>query len=210
MKHATNAVRSALEAAAALLSARDIASRPLERPNERLRWGAGAHDGVQVPTANGRTAVLSFAAEREAAVAMVRPTLRVLTGSWPQTDLVAQTTATGLWLLVVLRGPGAPQRFPMPMRLAEHLTTEMMPSGAVDVVDQPTGSTVGRFLRPWGCDAMYRQLPVEFALTGSTVTLQVQHHQVHYPALATCLYTDSSSATRFSAGALPSRLSPLV
>ncbi|MFI6517440.1 hypothetical protein ACIBF1_17925 [Spirillospora sp. NPDC050679] len=202
MKHVTNAVRSALEAAATVLAAREITARPLERPNERLRWGPRAHDGIQVPTANGRTAVLSFAARREAAVSMVRPTLGVFTGSWPQTDLVTQSTATGIWLLVVLHGPDAPQSFPMPMRLAEHLGMETMPSGAVDVVDQPTGSTVGRFLRPWGCDAMYRQLPVEYSLEGSTVTLRVPHRHAQYPVLATCLYTDSSSRTRYATGAL--------
>ncbi|MGI5167635.1 hypothetical protein ACQEU3_25115 [Spirillospora sp. CA-253888] len=204
MKHVTNAVRSALEAAATVLAAREVTARPLERPNERLRWGRRAQEGIQVPTANGRTAILSFAARREAAVAMVRPTLGVFTGSWPQTDLVTQSTATGIWLLVVLHGPDAPHRFPMPMRLAEHLGMETMPSGAVDVVDQPTGSTVGRLLRPWACDAMYRQLPVEYTLEGSTVTLQIPHHDAQYPVLATCLYTDSSSSTRFTAGALSS------
>jgi hypothetical protein len=163
---------------------------PQEMENPDVSWGQRARDGVWAPTRDGQRIHIGIecsAADQPATV--LRPSLRVFVGVEVDTDIVAQTTASGVRLLTVLHGPDAPTEFRFPLSLAEGLALEAMPSGGYDVVHLRYGATVGRFYNPWASDSMFRPVKADYALEGSTVIMRVQHHGSYYPVVADPLYS---------------------
>jgi hypothetical protein len=165
-------------------------NEPQEMENPDVAWAQRAREGVWVPTKDGQRIHIGIecsAGERPATV--VRPSLRVFVGIEPESDIVAQTTASGVRLLTVLHGPEAPTEFRFPITLADGLDLESMPSGGFDVVHQRYGATVGRFYTPWARDSMFGTINADYRLDGSTVVMRIQHEGAAYPVVADPLYT---------------------
>jgi hypothetical protein len=91
-------------------------------------------------------------------------------------------------LLTVLHGPAAPSEFRFPVRLAEGLALDGMPSGGFDVVHTRFGATVGRFYNPWASDAMFRPVKADYHLDGTAIVMRVDHQDADYPVVADPLY----------------------
>jgi hypothetical protein len=162
---------------------------PQELDNPDVTWGARASEGVWAPTKDGQRIHIKIecpAGDRAATV--LRPSLRVFVGIEVDTDIVAQTTDSGVRLLTIVHGPNAPTEFRFPVRLAEGLALEAMPSGGFDVVHMRYGATVGRFYNPWACDSMFRQVKADYRLEGATIVMRVQHEDAVYPVVADPLY----------------------
>jgi hypothetical protein len=190
MRHARDGVPAAIEAATRVLSIRGR-SEPPEMENPDVSWGELASEGVWAPTRDGQRihiGIAGTAADRAATV--VRPSLRVFLGIDADTEVMAQTTATGVRFVTVLNGPAAPEEFRFPIRLGEGLALDPAPSGGYDVVHERYGATVGRFYAPWGCDSLYRRITAEYRLEGGAIVMTVRHRHADalYPVLADPLY----------------------
>jgi hypothetical protein len=189
MRHAQDGAAAAMNAASRVLVARGK-HEPQELENPDVSWGQRTRDGVWAPTRDGQRIHIGIecsAGDQPATV--LRPSLRVFVGVEVDTDIVAQTTASGVRLLTVLHGPDAPTEFRFPLSLAEGLALEAMPSGGYDVVHLRYGATVGRFYNPWASDSMFRPVKADYALEGSTVIMRVQHPGSYYPVVADPLYS---------------------
>ena len=186
MRHARDEVSEAMDAAMRVMSVRGR-SDPPEMENPDVSWGGLAGEGVWVPTRDGQRIHIGFsgAAEDQAAT-VVRPSMRIFVGVDADTDLLAQSTATGVRFVTVLQRPGAPSEFRFPLRLADGLALDPAPSGGYDVVHERYGATVGRFHAPWGCDSLYRPVPAEYRLEGTTIVMTVRHREADalYPVIA--------------------------
>lgn len=188
MRHAQDGAAVAMSAASRVLVVRGK-NEPQELENPDVAWAQRAREGVWAPTKDGQRIHIGIdcsAGDRTATV--IRPSLRVYVGIEPDTDIVAQTTATGVRLLTVVHGPDAPLEVRFPITLAEGLDLEGMPSGGFDVVHQRYGATVGRFYSPWACDSMFRHINADYRLDGSTVIMRVAHEGATYPVVADPLY----------------------
>lgn len=188
MRHAQDGAVAAMSAASRVLVARGK-SEPQELENPEVAWAQHARDGVWAPTKDGQRIHIGIecsSGDRPATV--IRPSLRVFVGVEADTDIVAQTTASGIRLLTVLHGPDAPTEFRFPVTLADGLGLETMPSGGFDVVHQRYGATVGRFYTPWACDSMFRHINADYRLEGSTIVMRVQHEGAVYPVVTDPLY----------------------
>lgn len=186
MRHARDAVATAIDAATRVLSVRGR-SEPPEVENPDVSWGTLARDGVWAPTRDGQRihiAIAGTAEERHATI--VRPSLRVFLGVDADTDVMAQTTGTGVRFVTVIHGPGAPMEFRFPLRMADGLSLDQAPSGGYDVVHDRYGATVGRFYSPWGFDSLYRPVKAEYHLEGTTIVMTVRHRDADplYPVVA--------------------------
>jgi hypothetical protein len=189
MRHARDGAAAAMNAASRVLVARGK-NEPQELENPDVAWGQRARDGVWVPTKDGQRIHFGIDVPAADTVAqVVRPSLRVFVGIEVDTDIVAQTTASGVRLLTVIHGPDAPSEFRFPVSLADGLVLEAMPSGGYDVVHLRYGATVGRLYNPWACDSMYRPVKADYALEGQTITMRVQHEGSYYPVVADPLYS---------------------
>jgi hypothetical protein len=187
MKHARDAVSTAVEAATRALAMRG--SDPAEMENPDIRWPGLAREGVWAPTRDGQRihiAIAAASADRPAAV--VRPSLRVFPGVDTDVDVVAQTTAGGVRFMVVITGPDAPTEFRFPIGLHDGLSLEKMPSGGFDIVHERFGATVGRFHAPWGCDSIFRQIRAGYELDDTTLVMSVEHQDAIYPVVADPYY----------------------
>jgi hypothetical protein len=186
MRHARDGVIAAIESATRVLSTNGRSEPPeLEHPD--VSWGELASEGVWAPTRDGQRIHIGIAgAAEDRAATVIRPTLRVFMGVDADTDLMAQTTAAGVRFVAVLHGPGAPEEFRFPIHLVEGLSLDITPSGGYDVVHERYGATVGRFYAPWGCDSLYRPIPAEYHLEGTTIVMTVRHRDADalYPVLA--------------------------
>lgn len=190
MRHARDGVSAAIDAATRVLSIRGR-SEPPETENPDVSWGERANDGVWAPTRDGQRIHIGLTgAAEDRAPTVVRPSLRVFLGVDADTDVMGQTTATGVRFVTVLHGPGAPEEFRFPLRLGEGLVLDHAPSGGYDVVHERYGATVGRFHAPWGCDSLYRQVAASYRLEGTTIVMTVRHRSADalYPVLADPLY----------------------
>jgi len=186
MRHAHDGVMAAVEAATRILSISGR-SEPPELENPDVSWGDLASGGVWAPTRNGQRIHIGIAGAGEDRPAMViRPSMRVFTGVDVEADVMAQTTAVGVRFVTVLNGPNAPEEFRFPLRLGDGLALDVTPSGGYDVVHVRYGATVGRFYAPWGCDSLYRSIPAEYRLEGTTIVMTVRHRDADalYPVLA--------------------------
>lgn len=184
MRHARDGAAAAMNAASRVLVARGR-NEPHELENPDVGWGQRARDGVWVPTKDGQRIHIGIDATAADTVAQVlRPSLRVFVGVDVDTDMVAQTTASGVRLLTVIHGPDAPVEFRFPLSLGDGLALESMPSGGYDVVHQRYGATVGRLYNPWASDSMYRQVKADYVLEGNVVTMRIQHESAYYPVVA--------------------------
>jgi hypothetical protein len=186
MRHARDGVSAAVEAATRVLSISGR-SEPPEVENPDVSWGELASEGVWAPTRDGQRVHIGVAgAADDRAATVIRPSLRVFVGVDADTDVMAQTTAAGVRFITVLHGPGAPEEFRFPVRLGESLSLDVTPSGGYDVVHQRYGATVGRFHAAWGYDSLYRSVPAEYHLEGTTIVMTVRHHDADalYPVLA--------------------------
>ncbi|MGI8331187.1 hypothetical protein ACRYCC_14570 [Actinomadura scrupuli] len=188
MRHAQDGASAAMNAASRVLVVRGK-NEPQELENPDVAWAGRAREGVWAPTKDGQRIHIGIecaAGDRPATV--LRPSLRVFVGIEVDTDIVAQTTASGIRLVTVLHGPEAPSEFRFPVTLADGLVLEPMPSGGFDVVHVRYGATVGRFYTPWACDSMFRPITADYRLDGSTVVMRVQHEGAIYPVVADPLY----------------------
>lgn len=189
MRHAHDGVPATVEAATRVLS---ISGRtePPERENPGVRWGELASEGVWAPTRDGQRVHVSVMGGEDRAAMVIRPSLRVFAGLDDETDVMAQTTAAGVRFVAVLNGSGAPEEIRFPLRLGEGLSLDVTPSGGYDVVHERYGATVGRFYAPWGCDSLYRSVPAEYRLEGTTLVMTVRHRDADalYPVLADLHY----------------------
>jgi hypothetical protein len=186
MRHAREGVNVAIEAATRILSISGR-SEPPEYENPDVTWGALASEGVWAPTRNDQRIHIGIAAAGEdRAATVIRPSLRVFAGVDVEADVMAQTTAAGVRFVTVLHGPSAPEEFRFPLRLGDGLALDVTPSGGYDVVHERYGATVGRFYAPWGCDSLYRSIPAEYRLEGTTIVMTVRHRDADalYPVLA--------------------------
>jgi hypothetical protein len=193
MRHARDGVSAAFDAATAAVDAATRVlstsgrSEPPEAENPDVIWGDLASEGVWAPTRDGQRVHIGVAGAADGRPAtVIRPSLRVFLGIEADTDVMAQTTAAGVRFVTVLHGPGAPEEFRFPLRLAEGLSLDVTPSGGYDVVHERYGATVGRFNAPWGCDSLYRAVPAEYRLEGTTIVMTVRHRDADalYPVLA--------------------------
>ncbi|WP_329259838.1 hypothetical protein OG417_23325 [Actinoallomurus sp. NBC_01490] len=187
MRHARDEVTAAVEAATRILSISGR-SEPPEHDNPDVIWGELASDGVWAPTRDGQRVHIGVAGAgaEDRLASVVRPSLRVFAGVDAETDVIGQTTAAGVRFATVLHGPGAPEEFRFPIRLGEGLSLDVTPSGGYDVVHERYGATVGRFYAPWGYDSLYRTIPAEYRLEGTTIVMTVRHRDADalYPVLA--------------------------
>jgi hypothetical protein len=186
MRHARDEVTVAIEAATGVLSISGR-SEPPEYENPDVSWGELASEGVWAPTRDGQRIHIGVAGTHEdRAATVIRPSLRVFTGLETDTDVMGQTTAAGVRFVTVLNGPEAPEEFRFPVRLGEGLSLDSTPSGGYDVVHERYGATVGRFYAPWGCDSLYRTIPAEYHLEGTTIVMTVRHRDADalYPVIA--------------------------
>ncbi|REF00102.1 hypothetical protein [Thermomonospora umbrina] len=189
MRHARDGAAAAMNAASRVLVARGK-HEPQELENPDVSWGRQAREGAWAPTRDGQRIHIGIECSAgDTAPTLLRPSLRVFVGVEVDTDIVAQTTASGIRLLTVLHGPDAPAEFRFPLSLGEGLALEAMPSGGYDVVHLRYGATVGRFYNPWAADSMFRPVKADYALEGSTVIMRVQHHGSFYPVVADPLYS---------------------
>jgi hypothetical protein len=186
MRHARDEVSTAIEAATRVLSISGR-SEPPEMDNPDVSWGEPPSEGVWAPTRNGQHIHISVAgAAKDRAPSVIRPSLRVFVGVDAETDVMAQTTAAGVRFVTVVHGPSAPEEFRFPLRLGDGLSLDVTPSGGYDVVHERYGATVGRFYAPWGYDSLYRTIPAEYRLDGTTIVMTVRHRDADalYPVLA--------------------------
>jgi hypothetical protein len=186
MRHARDGVTVAIEAATRILSISGR-SEPPELENPDVSWGDLASEGVWAPTRDGQRIHIGITgAGEDRAATVIRPSMRVFAGVDVESDVMAQTTAAGVRFVTVLHGPNAPEEFRFPLRLGEGLALDVTPSGGYDVVHERYGATVGRFYAPWGCDSLYRSLPAEYRLEGTTIVMTVRHRDADalYPVLA--------------------------
>jgi hypothetical protein len=186
MRHARDGVSAAIDAATRVLSIRGR-SEPPEVENPHVSWGNLAREGVWAPTRDGQRihiGITGAAEDRSATV--IRPSLRIFVGVDTETDVMAQTTGTGVRFVMVLHGPSAPVEFRFPLRLGDGLSLDLAPSGGYDVVHERYGATVGRFYAPWGCDSLNRPIKAEYRLDGATIVMTVQHREADalYPVIA--------------------------
>jgi len=189
MRHARDGAAAAMNAASRVLVVRGK-NEPQEMENPDVAWTGRAREGVWAPTKDGQRIHIGIectAGDRTATV--VRSSLRVFVGVEVDTDIVAQTTDSGIRLVTVLHGPDAPMEFRFPVTLADGLGLETMPSGGFDVVHQRYGATVGRFYTPWACDSMFRPVTADYRLEGGTLVMRVKHEGSTYPVVADPLYT---------------------
>jgi hypothetical protein len=185
MRHARDGVSATIEAATRVLSTSGR-TEPPEFDNPDVGWGELASDGVWAPTRDGQRIHIGVAAAEDRVATVIRPSLRVFGGLDAETDVMAQTTAAGVRFVMVLNGPSAPEEFRFPVRLGEGLSLDGTPSGGYDVVHDRYGATVGRFYAPWGLDSLYRSIPAEYRLEGTTIVMTVRHRAADalYPVLA--------------------------
>lgn len=186
MRNAYNGVSAAIEAATRVLSISGR-SEPPEFENPDVSWGDLASEGVWAPTRDGQRIHIGIAAAAEDRPSVViRSSMRVFVGVDTEADVMAQTTAAGVRFVTVLHGPGAPEEFRFPLRLGDGLSLDVTPSGGYDVVHERYGATVGRFYAPWGCDSLYRSIPAEYRLEGTTIVMTVRHRGADalYPVIA--------------------------
>jgi hypothetical protein len=186
MRHARDEVSVAIEAATRILSISGR-SEPPELENPNVSWGELASEGVWAPTRNDQRIHIGIAgAGEDRAATVIRPSMRVFTGVDIEADVVAQTTAAGVRFVTLLHGPNAPEEFRFPLRLGDGLALDVTPSGGYDVVHERYGATVGRFYAPWGCDSLYRSIPAEYRMEGTTIVMTVRHRGADalYPVLA--------------------------
>lgn len=188
MRHARDGAAAAMAAASRVLVARGK-HEPQELENPDVTWAQRARDGVWIPTKDGQRIHVGIdCAAGELPAAVLRPSLRVFVGIEVDTDIVAQTTDSGIRLVTVLHGPDAPAEFRFPITLADGLTLDAMPSGGYDVVHLRYGATVGRFYNPWACDSMFRPVKADYVLDGPTLVMRVKHEGSYYPVVADPLY----------------------
>ncbi|GLY74000.1 hypothetical protein [Actinoallomurus iriomotensis] len=187
MRHARDEVTTAVEAATRILSISGR-SEPPEFENPDVSWGELASEGVWAPTRDGQRVHIGVAgaAAEDRLASVIRPSMRVFPGLETETDVIGQTTTAGVRFITVLHGPGAPEEFRFPLRLGEGLSLDPTPSGGYDVVHDRYGATVGRFYSPWGYDSLYRAIPAEYHLEGTTIVMTVRHRDADalYPVLA--------------------------
>jgi hypothetical protein len=187
MRHVRDEVIATVEVATGVL-ATSGRSEPPELDNPDVSWGELASEGVWAPTRDRqqRIHIGVVGAHDDRAAAVIRPSLRVFTGLETDTDVMAQTTAAGVRFVTVLNGPDAPEEFRFPVRLPEGLALDATPSGGYDVVHERFGATLGRFYAPWGCDSLYRTIPAEYHLEGTTIVMTVRHRDADalYPVIA--------------------------
>ncbi|MCW2945544.1 MAG: hypothetical protein JWR24_2261 [Actinoallomurus sp.] len=190
MRYAHDEVSAAIDAATRVLSIRGR-SEPPEVENPNVSWGNLAREGVWAPTRDGQRIHIGIGGATDDRIAtVIRPSLRIFAGVDSETDVMAQTTGTGVRFVTVLHGPGAPGEFRFPLRLGDGLSLDLTPSGGYDVVHERYGATVGRFYAPWGCDSLYRPIKAEYRLDGSAIVMTVQHREADalYPVVADPLY----------------------
>jgi hypothetical protein len=190
MRYVHDEVSAAIDAATRVLSIRGR-SEPPEVENPNVSWGNLAREGVWAPTRDGQRIHIGIGGATDDRIAtVIRPSLRVFAGVDSETDVMAQTTGTGVRFVTVLHGPGAPVEFRFPLRLGDGLSLDLTPSGGYDVVHERYGATVGRFYAPWGCDSLYRPIKAEYRLDGSAIVMTVQHREADalYPVVADPLY----------------------
>lgn len=186
MRHARDGVSAVIDAATRVLSISGRLELP-EVENPHVSWGNLASEGVWAPTRDGqriRIAITGAADDRIATV--IRPSLRVFVGVDTETDVLAQTTPTGVRFITVVHGPGAPTEFRFPLGLGDGLALDAAPSGGYDVVHERYGATVGRFHAPWGYDSLCRPVSADYRLEGSTIVMTVRHQEADalYPVVA--------------------------
>ncbi|HEY7488853.1 MAG TPA: hypothetical protein VH912_30725 [Streptosporangiaceae bacterium] len=188
MRHARDGAAAAIDVAARVLAVRGK-SEPPEMENPDVAWAGQAREGVWAPTKDGQRIHIAIACGAgDRAPVVLRPSLRVFVDVDTSTDIVAQTTASGLRLVTVLRGPDAPQEFRFPITLGEMLALEAMPSGGFDVVHERYGATVGRFYSAWAFDSYFRPVEADYDLEGSTLVMRIRHKDAGYPVVADPLY----------------------
>src|SRR5256885_1263689 len=98
MRHARDGAAAAMNAASRGLVVRGK-DEPQELENPDVAWAARAREGVWAPTKDGQRIHIGIectAGDRAATV--VRPSLRVFVGVEVDTDIVAQTTDSGIRL----------------------------------------------------------------------------------------------------------------
>src|SRR5919197_5122933 len=157
--------------------------------NTDILWAGQARVGVRAPTRDGHGIHIAIECGPADGVPVVlRPSLRVFVDVDTDTDIVAQTTASGIRLVTVLRGPDAPQDFRFPVTLGESLSLEAMPSGGFDVVHERYGATVGRFYSAWAFDSFFRPVDAAYDLEDSTIVMRIWHKDAGYPVVADPLY----------------------
>lgn len=189
MRHAQDGAAAAMNAVSRVLVARGK-HEPQELENPDVSWGQRTRDGVWAPTRDGQRIHIGIdCSGGDQLPTVLRPSLRVFVGVEVDTDIVAQTTSTGVRLLTVLHGPDAPTEFRFPLSLADGLGLEAMPSGSYDVVHLRYGATVGRFYNPWACDSMFRPVKADYVLDGAAMVMRVQHPGSFYPVVADPLYS---------------------
>ncbi|MBE1533668.1 hypothetical protein [Actinomadura algeriensis] len=162
---------------------------PAEQDGGACHWEGRAADGARLATARGEWLRLAPLVQGDGHPVVFRPALRTFPDVAPATDLVARGAPSGTLLSAVLHRAEAPPELRFRMTLPAGLVLEPMPSGALDVVDDFTGATVGRFLRPWTCDAMYRPVDALYMLDGPVVTLRLNLPDVAFPMVALVQYT---------------------
>ena len=190
MRHARDGAAPVIDTASQILLIRGR-SEPPEALNPEVVWGTRAADGVGVPTRNGQRLQIGLpGAADDLTAATIRPSLRMFAGIEPETDVMAQTTTTGIRFVTVLHGSGAPTEFRFPLGLGEGLSLDPTPSGGYDVVHERYGATVGRFHAPWACDALYRPVTAAYHLDGSNLVMTVGHRAADalYPVIADPFY----------------------
>lgn len=189
MRRERDGATAAIEAAARVLAVRGK-SEPPEMENQEVAWAGQAREGVWAPTKDRQRIHIAIACGAADCTPVVfRPSLRVFVDVDTSTDIVAQTTASGVRLVTVLHGPDAPEDFRFPIRLAESLALEAMPSGGFDVVHERYGATVGRFYSAWAYDSFFRPVDAEYELEDSTtIVMRIRHKDAGYPVVADPLY----------------------
>lgn len=188
MEHTRDGAAAAIDAAARVLTVRGK-SEPPEMENPDVVWPGQAGEGVWAPTKDGQRIHIAIGcAAADRAPVVFRPSLRVFVDVDKNTDMVAQTTASGVRLVTVLNGPGAPEEFRFPITLGELLALEAMPSGGFDVVHQRYGATVGRFYSAWAFDSFFRPVDADYVLEDSTIVMRIRHQDAGYPVVADPLY----------------------
>lgn len=188
MEKTTNGAAMAVWVASHLMSVRgDV--WPAEQDGGAYRWDGSAADGAWLATAHGRWLRLAPHVRGDGIPIVVRSTLRTFPAIAPCTDLVVRCTPSGFLLSAVLHRAEAPPELSFHVTLPAGLVLDPMPSGALDVVDAFTGATVGRLLRPWTCDAMYRPVGARYTLDGPVVTLRLNLPDVAFPMVASLQYT---------------------
>jgi hypothetical protein len=188
MRHARDGAAAAMNAASRVLVVRGT-NEPQEFENPDVAWANRAREGVWAPTKDGQRIHIGIeCADGDRTAEILRPSLRVFVGVEVDTDIVAQTTSSGIRLVTVVHGPEAPPEFRFPVTLADGLALEPMPSGGFDVVHLRFGATVGRFYTPWACDSMFKSINADYRLDGTTIVMRIAHEGATYPVVADPLY----------------------